>query len=143
MSAADFPIPQETDPLSVPSRRAARGISLLVLASSLIASCGGAATPAPSWPADAIVVTAKDRQFDTKELQLKGDSEMTLVLINMDSDAHNIAIRTRSGFDGDVLFRFDPVTARTIVLTVGKLPKGNYFFLCDVHPAMSGTVFVY
>lgn len=129
--------------MSLPSRRAARGISLLVLASLVIAACGGAATPAPSWPADAIVVVAKDRTFDTKELQIKGDSETTLVLINKDSDAHNIAIRTRSGFDGDVLFRFDPVSARTIVLPVGKLPKGSYFFLCDVHPAMSGTVFVY
>lgn len=129
--------------MSVPSRRAARGISLLGVASLLIAACGGVATPAPSWPADAIVVTAKDRQFDTKELQIKGDTETTLVLINKDSDAHNIAIRTRSGFDGDVLFRFDPVSARTIVLPVGKLPKGSYFFLCDVHPAMSGTVFVY
>lgn len=115
----------------------------LILTTLVLGSCGGAASPAPSWPADAIVVTAKDRQFDTKELQINGEADTTLVLINKDSDAHNIAIRTRSGFDGEILFRFDPVSATTIVLPVGKLPKGSYFFLCDVHPTMAGTVFVY
>ena len=126
-----------------PSRRIARFTSTLVLLCLMLTACAGAATPAPSWPADAIVVTAKDRQFDTKELQIKGDSSSTLVLINKDSDPHNIAIRTRSGFDGDVLFRFDPVSASTVVLPIGTLPKGSWFFLCEVHPAMSGTVFVY
>ncbi|MEO8469585.1 MAG: hypothetical protein ABI573_07970 [Chloroflexota bacterium] len=53
------------------------------------------------------------------------------------------AIRTRSGFDGEVLFRIDPAAATTVVPHVGKLPKGSYFFVCDVHPAMAGTVFVY
>jgi len=115
----------------------------LILATLVLGACGGAATPAPSWPADAIVVTARNLQFDTKELQINGETDTTLVLINEDSDAHNIAIRTRSGFDGEILFRFDPVSATTIVLPVGKLPKGSYFFLCDLHPAMAGTVFVY
>lgn len=120
-----------------------RAAAFLILTALVLGACRGSATPAPSWPADAIVVTAANLQFDTKELQFNGEAETTLVLINKDSDAHNIAIRTRSGFDGEVLFRFDPVSATTIVLPVGKLPKGSYFFLCDVHPAMAGTVFVY
>ena len=124
-------------------RRGAHTMVFLILTTFVLGSCGGAASPAPSWPADAIVVTAVDRQFDTKELQINGEADTTLVLINKDADAHNIAIRTRSGFDGEILFRFDPVSATTIVLHVGKLPKGSYFFLCDVHPTMSGTVFVY
>ena len=129
--------------MSVVPGRGVRSVVFLVLTTLVLGACGGAATPAPSWPADATVVTAKDRQFDTKELQINGAADTTLVLINKDSDAHNIAIRTRSGFEGEILFRFDPVSATTIVLPVGKLPKGSYFFLCDVHPTMSGTVFVY
>ncbi len=129
--------------MSVVPGRGVRSVVFLVLTTLVLGACGGAATPAPSWPADAIVVTAKDRQFDMKELQINGAADTTLVLINKDSDAHNIAIRTRSGFEGEILFRFDPVSATTIVLPVGKLPKGSYFFLCDVHPTMSGTVFVY
>lgn len=129
--------------MSVMSRRGARPMVFALLMAFVLGSCGGAATPAPSWPADAIVVTARNLQFDAKELQINGDADTTLVLINRDSDAHNIAIRTRSGFDGEVLFRFDPISATTVVLPVGKLPKGSYFFLCDVHPAMAGTVFVY
>ncbi len=128
---------------SLLARRGAHATVFLILATFVLGACGGAATPAPSWPADAIVVTARNLQFDMKELQINGETDTTLVLINEDSDAHNIAIRTRSGFDGEILFRFDPVSATTIVLPVGKLPKGSYFFLCDVHPAMAGTVFVY
>lgn len=123
--------------------RHGRPLLLLVILALTASACGGAATPAPSWPADALVVTANNLQFNTKQLQIKAGADTTLVLINKDVDTHNIAIRTRSGFDGDVLFRFDPVSSTTVVLTVGPLPKGNYFFLCEVHPAMNGTVFVY
>lgn len=120
-----------------------RAALTLVLVALVAAACGGAATPPPSWPAGSLIVTTKDRLFDTKELQIKGDADTTLVLVNRDSDPHNIAIRTRSGFDGDLLFRFDPVSAMTLVVSVGPLPPGSYFFLCEVHPTMSGTVFVY
>jgi len=54
----------------------------LILATLVLGACGGAATPAPSWPADAIVVTARNLQFDTKELQINGETDTTLVLIN-------------------------------------------------------------
>ena len=125
------------------SSRPARGSRLaIVLASvALIASsCGGSATPAPSFPAGSIIVTAKNRVFDTKELRVPADTVVTLVLVNEESDLHNIAIRTGAGFDGDLIFRFDPVSIKTVVLTVDPIPKGSYFFLCEIHPAMSGTV---
>ena len=129
--------------MSVLTGRGARAVVFLILTTLALGACRGAPSPAPSWPADAIVVTARNLQFDTKELQINGEADTTLVLINEDSDAHNIAIRTSSGFDGEILFRFDPVSATTVVLPVGKLPKGSYFFLCDLHPTMAGTVFVY
>ena len=129
--------------MSVLTGRSARAIVSLILITFVLGSCRATASPAPSWPADAIVVTARNLQFDTKELQINGEADTTLVLINEDSDAHNIAIRTRSGFDGEILFRFDPVSATTVVLPVGKLPRGSYFFLCELHPTMAGTVFVY
>ncbi len=127
---------------STSRNRIRRLVPLLVVALAATA-CRGAATPAPSWPADATVVTARDIRFDTTELQFKAETPSTLVLVNEDGDRHNIAIRTRSGFDGDLLFRFDPVSATTIVLSVGPMPSGSYFFICEVHPTMSGTVFVY
>ncbi len=117
-----------------------RGAFVMVLVALVAIGCAGAATAAPSWPAGSLVVTAKNNLFDTKELVMSGDAPVNLVFVNEDPDTHNIAIRTQSGFDGELLFRFDPVSMTSIELTMGPLPKGSYFFLCEVHPAMSGTV---
>jgi plastocyanin len=125
------------------SSRPARSTCLtlvLALVALIAASCGGSAAPAPSFPTGSIIVTAKNRAFDTKELRVPADTAVTLVFVNEESDLHNIAIRTQSGFDGDLIFRFDPVSIKTVVLRVDPIPKGSYFFLCEIHPAMSGTV---
>jgi plastocyanin len=114
-------------------------IAVIALAT---AGCGGAATPPPTYPPGSVVVTAKDHHFDTGVIHLPANTQSSLVFVNRDSDMHNIAIRTKQGFDGDVLFRFDPIAASTVVLTVGPIPAGTYYFLCEVHPAMTGTVTV-
>jgi plastocyanin len=115
--------------------------ALLVLIPALgLAACGGAATPPPSYPAGAIVVTADARTFDTSELVVPAGTSFALVLVNRATDPHNVAIRTKSGFDGEIIFRHDPISATTVVLEVGAIPAGTYFFLCEVHPSMTGTV---
>jgi plastocyanin len=119
-----------------------RQAAVLALVAVLVAACGGAPSPSPTIPAGAIVVHAKDRAFDTKALQVHAGIEFPLVFVNEDGDLHNIAIRTQSGSGGDLLFRFDAVSTKTVVLTV-SIPKGNWFFLCEVHPDMWGTVFAY
>ena len=105
-----------------------------------VAGCGGSASPPPTYPPGAIVVTAENRTFDTSELIVPADSVFSLVLVNKDGDPHNIAIRTKQGFDGELIFRHDPITASTIVLQVGPIPAGTYYFICEVHPEMTGTV---
>ncbi|MEW5991961.1 MAG: cupredoxin domain-containing protein [Chloroflexota bacterium] len=105
-----------------------------------LAGCGGAATPPPSFPPDAIVVTTENRTFSTQELIVPADERFSLVLVNRDGEAHNIAIRSKPGFDGELVFRHDPITASTVVLEAGPIPAGTYFFICEVHPAMTGTV---
>jgi len=105
-----------------------------------VAGCGGSASPPPTYPPGAIVVTAENRTFDTSELVVPAESVFPLVLVNKDGDPHNIAIRTKQGFDGELVFRHDPITASTIVLQVGPIPAGTYYFICEVHPEMTGTV---
>lgn len=116
-------------------------VALVIVASSLVtAACGGAASPAPTFPPGAIVVTTQNLTFSTRELVLPADVRFSLVLVNRDGDPHNIAIRTKPGFDGELVFRHDPITASTIVLDVGPIAAGTYHFICEVHPAMTGTV---
>ena len=105
-----------------------------------VAGCGGSASPPPTFPPGAIVVTAENRTFSTSELVVPADSAFPLVLVNKDGDPHNIAIRTKPGFDGELIFRHDPIAASTIVLQVGPIPAGTYHFICEVHPEMNGTV---
>lgn len=120
-----------------------RRFAVLALVTILVTACGGAPSPTPTIPTGAIVVHTKDRAFDTKELQVHAGVEFPLVFVNEDGDLHNIAIRTQSGSGGDLLFRFDPVSTKTVVLSVGSIPKGNWFFLCEIHPDMWGTVLAY
>jgi plastocyanin len=109
----------------------------------LVAACGGTASPPPSFPAGAVVVHARNRTFDTTELQIPAATQFSLAFVNEDGDLHNIAIRTAADGKGDLLFRFDPISSTTVVVTVGQIPKGSYFFLCEIHPSMHGTVFAY
>jgi len=106
-----------------------------------LAACGGgAATAPPSYPPGAIVVTANARTFDTSQLVVPADTKFTLVFVNKEADQHNLAIRTKAGFEGDLLFRFDPISVSTVVLEAGPIAAGTYYFLCEVHPTMTGVV---
>jgi plastocyanin len=114
-----------------------------ILAIMLVAACsGGAPTPPPSFPPGSIVLTVQNLKFDTDELFLPADVTFSLVLVNKDADKHNIAIRTERGFDGELVFRHDPISASTVVLQAGPIPTGTYFFICELHPTMTGTVIV-
>lgn len=134
------PATSKTSPRRMAQRPRFGTIALIAL---LVAACGGTASPPPSFPAGAIVVHAKNRTFDKTELQIPAATEFSLAFVNEDGDLHNIAIRTEADGKGDLLFRFDAVSSKTVVVTVGPIPKGNYFFLCEIHPTMFGTVFAY
>lgn len=107
----------------------------------VLGACGGPAATAPAtYPPGAIVVTADSRTFDTSQLVIPADTKFTLVFVNKEADQHNLAIRTKAGFEGDLLFRFDPISVSTVTLEVGPIAAGTYYFLCEVHPTMTGTV---
>jgi plastocyanin len=105
-----------------------------------VAGCGGSASPSPTYPPGAIVITAENRTFSESELIVPAGVPFSLVLVNKDADQHNIAIRTKQGFEGELIFRHDPISASTIVLEVGPIPAGTYYFICEIHPSMTGTV---
>jgi plastocyanin len=95
----------------------------------------------PPGPGEPLVVVAQGLAFDTPEISLPPDTEVTIVLENRDPVPHNLSIYTEPG--GDTIFQEAPQPGPTTVeYTFTSPPPGQYYFQCDVHPQMSGTVSV-
>ncbi len=117
-------------------------LGLLSLAAVLAACSGSSGTPVPAAtpPADAVVVTAKDLKFGQTELNVPADEAFDLFFDNMENVPHNVAIYTDESastkiFVGDI---FNGPAQKT--QTVPAVAAGTYFFRCDVHPDMKGSI---
>jgi plastocyanin len=89
-----------------------------------------------------VTVAAQGLQFDTDRIELPA-APSTIHFENDDPGIqHNIAIFTDSTL-GTNLFRGEIVTGpATVDYAIPALDPGSYYFHCDVHPTMSGTVLV-
>jgi plastocyanin len=89
-----------------------------------------------------VTVTAQGLQFDTDRIELPA-APSTIHFENDDPGIqHNIAIFTDSSL-GTNLFRGEIVTGpATVDYAIPALDPGSYYFHCDVHPTMTGTVVV-
>lgn len=88
-------------------------------------------------------VAAQNIEFDTDTIELPADAPTTIVLDNLDAGVlHNVAIYTDSSL-AEPLFKGELVTGPvTVEYPIPPLPAGEFYFQCDVHPAMNGTVVV-
>lgn len=90
-----------------------------------------------------ITVTARALAFDTDELDLPAGQPATVTFDNQDAGVpHNIAIYSDSSlsktlFQGE---QFPGVDSREY--QIPPLEPGTYYFHCDVHTTMSGSVVV-
>jgi plastocyanin len=114
---------------------------LMVLKPSLGFSTQQATVAVPSGAA--VEVSAQGLRFDTSSLTAPASEPFTLVFHNDDPGVpHNVAIYADSSastalFVGDVFN--GPATMN---YSVDALDPGSYFFRCDVHPQMAGTLTV-
>jgi plastocyanin len=93
--------------------------------------------------AGALRVVAKDTAFDTDEIHLPADTPSKLVFDNEDPFDHNLAIYEDETASGVPLFTFEPFSGpRTEPFEVPAIPEGDYYFHCDIHTNMNGTVVV-
>ena len=114
----------------------------LVVAAAIFAACGStsAAAPVPSGPvADGPTVVAKDMKFTTASVDVKAGENFTLHFDNQDNAPHNVAIFTDSSASQKVSIG-EIVTASKADQVVPALKPGSYFFRCDVHTNMTGTI---
>ena len=106
------------------------------------AGAGAAAEgAAPAGPTSAIV--AEGSAFDLETIVLEAKKQTAIEFENKDSGTdHNVAIyETDTPSEDNVIFDGDLVTGPDTVTYQFKAPKkGEYYFQCDVHPDMSGTV---
>lgn len=89
-------------------------------------------------------VTAQNIAFDTKQLALDANESVTIHFTNADSSAisHNIAIYEDESA-AKAVFQGKIIPGGTEIDYTFDTPKsGRYFFRCDVHPEMNGTVVV-
>jgi plastocyanin len=89
------------------------------------------------------VIAAQNIAFDTTTLTFPADTPSKLTFQNNDAGTpHNIGIYTDESASKE-LFKGEIVTGvDSIVYDIPKLAEGSYFFRCDVHPTMNGTVTV-
>ncbi|HVL82165.1 MAG TPA: cupredoxin domain-containing protein [Actinomycetota bacterium] len=84
-------------------------------------------------------VAAVNIQFDTDEIVLPADSQHELQFVNEDTVPHNISIYDSAALT-NTIFEGELITAGETTYQIPTPPAGEYYFHCDVHPAMKGTV---
>lgn len=90
-----------------------------------------------------VTVVAANIAFDTDTIELPADTPTTITLDNQDPGVpHNIALYTDDTL-AESLFVGEIVTGPvTIDYEIPAIPAGDYYFHCDVHPNMSGSLVV-
>ena len=89
----------------------------------------------------AVEITAENLEFSANTIEAPAGEPFTITLVNNDSAPHNISVYTEEG--GDVIVEGAVINqGESVEVQVDALDAGEYYFLCDIHPDMNGTVVV-
>ena len=105
---------------------------------------GGSAVDSGEGPGTQVKVSAENIAFDTSEVTLKPGVRTVIHFENRDASnvPHNVAIYEDADAD-DPVFQGEIIPGGTDIDYEFTAPlRGEYFFQCDVHPSMNGTVVV-
>ena len=130
--------------------------SASLLAIALVALVAACSAPADSGSAvesdnagggtiavvDGVVeLSAADLAFDATVIQATAGEAFTIRFSNDDSVPHNVAVDTQEG--GDEIVTGDIINGgETDEIAVPAQQAGEYFFVCDLHTNMNGTIVV-
>jgi plastocyanin len=122
-------------------KRLAATLALVVVAAVSAACSTATAQPAPSGPIDpnGPTIVAKDLKFQTTAVDAKAGENFTLHSDTQDSAPHNVAIYTDSSASQSISVG-EIVSGSKTTQQVPALKPGTYFFRCDVHHDMTGTI---
>lgn len=116
-----------------------------------LAACSGGTTSssapadesdAPSASADGqtggLTISATEMAFDTDALTAPAGS-VVVTFTNNDTVPHNFSVYTEEG--GDAIAQGEIIDGgETDEVDLGELEPGTYYFVCDLHPEMNGTL---
>ncbi len=115
----------------------------LLGAALLLAACSAAAapsTPPVSADADALKISSRDLKFSTDRLEAPADEAFQIAYENQEAAPHNVSIYKTEAATEKILVEAPFSGPKTVVYNVPAQAAGSYFFRCDVHPDMKGTL---
>jgi uncharacterized cupredoxin-like copper-binding protein len=102
---------------------------------------------APTTPVTAVTLIGKNIQWDLSQLLFKANKKVTVTVDNQDTALgapHNFGIWTDKERKLNEIFKpaKDVAPGQKFDYVVPALKAGNYYFQCDIHTTMTGTVTV-
>jgi plastocyanin len=127
------------------SKQKNTGFPLVQPSSSTSAS---ASPSAPTTAVTAQTIIAKNIQWDLSQLLFKANAKITVTVDNQDTSLgvpHNFGLFTNPArtVDKEVFTpKTDVAPGQKFDYVLQPLKAGTYYFQCDIHPSMHGTVTV-
>lgn len=94
----------------------------------------------PSEPSSEVALTAAEFKWDKSELSVVADEPLTVSIDNEDPTPHNFSIYEDDSLATDLFVGENIPASGSFDEEVDPLPKGEYYFQCDLHPTMNGTI---
>jgi plastocyanin len=129
-------------------------LSLTLSLAFVLAACGGGTEGTDGGDGDGstggatvavsggiVELGADDLEFDASVIEAPAGEPFTIVFTNNETEPHNVAVYVSEGGEPIVVGNIIG-EGETDEVEIEGLEAGTYYFRCDVHPEMEGTIVV-